>query len=80
MEIRVQSPPRGDTFNTNQKRNWTGVRSGQAAQEPGRAANSTNFPQGDAMHELLIGMIFVAMIVLPAILASKPSDESEDEA
>jgi hypothetical protein len=32
------------------------------------------------MHELLIGMIFVAMIVLPAILASKPSDESEDEA
>jgi hypothetical protein len=32
------------------------------------------------MHELLIGMIFVAMIVLPAILASKPRDESEDEA
>jgi len=32
------------------------------------------------MHELLIGIIFIAMIILPAVLAARPRNESEDEA
>ena len=32
------------------------------------------------MHEILVGLAFVAMVICPAVVASIPKGESEDDA